>query len=87
MPSMKVLFILANLKFVLCAILIYSSPVMHILIFTHLIKSHKCSLYYDTKSIQIDLVVAEIFHYGYATYWTGRQSMQHSLTQSDLRAT
>ncbi len=39
---------------------------IYILILEHLNKFHKYSLYYDTKIIQIDLVVAEMysFHFG-----------------------
>ena len=54
----------------LCANFIYSHPITYILKILHLNKSYKCSLYYDTRIIQIDLVVAEIhsIYYGYVIF-------------------
>ena len=40
--------------------IIFSDPVIWILKLTHLNKYFKCSLYYDTSIIQVDLVVAAI---------------------------
>ena len=44
----------------LYANLIYSDTVTYILILTHLNKYLKCSLYYDTLTIQIELTVVKI---------------------------
>ena len=49
----------------LFANLIYSDTVTFILILTYLSKYCKRSLYYDTLTIQIDVVVAEIHFVNY----------------------
>ena len=61
----KIVIFKKRLSFMLCAKLIYSDPVTYILVLTHLIKYFKCSLYYDTLIIQIDLVVAETHSVNY----------------------
>ena len=48
-----------------CANSIYSDPVTYILILMHWNKDFKCSLYFDTLIIQMDLVAAEIHSVNY----------------------
>lgn len=56
----------------LCFIFIYSDPVTPILMLTPLQKSHTL-LYYDTKIIHIDFVVAKIYsiHFGHIIFKQG----------------
>ena len=70
----------------LCSIFIYSDPVTHLLMLTPLQKYPKCCLYYDTKIIQIDLVVAEIYsiQFGHSIFEEGPETEAYLIESPTL---